>query len=220
VSAKPRVLFLVGSPKGSRSTSEVLAAYLAGQLNLLEVETSRLFVQRALKSDDARAALLAAAGQANVLVFVCPLYVDSIPAGMIRGLEFLAAHPIAHPRKVMALVNSGFPESHQNDTALAVFHQFARETGMDWIGGLGLGMGAAIDGKPMDNLGGMTRNLKQALEITAQELAAGRAVPDAAVRLLARPLMPRWIYLFMGNLGWKRQARRHKAGDLRAKPYG
>ena len=48
----------------------------------------------------------------------------------------------------------------------------------------------------------------------------GRPVPPEAVELMAKPLMPNWIYTLFGNMGWKRQAKQygdHK--ELGARPF-
>ncbi len=117
-------------------------------------------------------------------------------------------------------MNSGFPEASQNATALRICRRFADEARFEWAGGIALGGGEAIGGRPLAKVGGMARNVVRALDLAASELAAGRPVPEAAIRLMARPLVPTWLYLLFGRRGWRRRAARHHAGDrMDARPY-
>ncbi len=76
-----------------------------------------------------------------------------------------------------------------------------------------------LDGAPLT--GGRTAGIRRALDIAAEALAQGQAVPDEARDLLAKPTVPNWMYRKMGWLGWRWQARRYGAqGALRRQPYG
>ena len=224
MNAPRRALVLLGSPKAGGSTSESLGGYLQARLAERGLQTQMLCVIHALRSPEATGALLDAADAADVLVLVSPLYVDSLPSGVIRAMELVAerrrtaAQP--HPALFAAVVNCGFPEASQNDTALAICRRFAAEAGFEWAGGLGLGMGGAIGGRPLEKAGGMVRHARKALDIAAAALAAGQQMPAEAARLMAKPFLPRWLYMLVGSLSWKRQAKKHAAsGDLDARPH-
>lgn len=219
-----RALVLLGSPKSGGSNSESLGAYLLARLAERGLQAQMLCVIHALRSPEATQALLDAADAADLLVLVSPLYVDSLPSGVIRAMELVAdrrrtaAHP--HPTLFAAIVNCGFPEASQTDTALAICRRFATEAGFEWAGGLGLGMGEAIGGRPLEKAGGMVRHARRALDMAAAALAAGQPVPAEAARLMAKPFVPRWLYMLVGNLGWKRRARNHGASArLDARPH-
>jgi putative NADPH-quinone reductase len=158
-SSQGHVLLLVGSAKRPRSTSESLGTYLGERLGERRFEAETLLLHRALKSDASAdkkhpcEELLAAADRADVLVIAFPLYVDSLPYLVIQAMEHIARHrKDAHrqargkgkSQRLVAIVNCGFPEARQNDTALAICRQFAREAGFEWAGGLALGGGEAI----------------------------------------------------------------------------
>jgi hypothetical protein len=218
-----RAVLLLASPHAARGNSASLGHYLLSQLAAHGLETEPIAVYPALKSEASRAALLAAVDAAEIVVLTAPLYVDSLPAPVIRVLELIADHrraavPAGHPLFV-AIVNCGFPEAYHNDIALEIYHRFADEARLRWAGGLSLGMGGPLQGKPLEQLGGMVRHVRRGLDLAAVALAAGGPVPAEAVALLARPLMPRWVYLFMGNRGWKSAARHHGTVDrLRDRP--
>ena len=126
----------------------------------------------------------------------------------------------ADGQRLAAIVNCGFPESSQNETALRICQQFAREAGFEWAGGLALGAGQSINGRPLADLGGMVRNIAAALDLAAGALAEGGSVLGEAVTAMASPMMPAWTYSLFGGIGWRLQARQHGAQrKLNARPY-
>lgn len=219
-----RALLLVGSAKTpGTSTSEALGRYLLDRLAAGGAATVVVPVCRSTSAVEDRRLAAAVAGS-DLFILATPLYVDSLPYLVTRALESLA---VARSREqtrrrcaFVALMNCGFPESRQCETALAILRLFARQAGFDWAGGLALGGGETIAGRSLDQLGGMTRNVRTALDIAASALLTGGPVPPDAIKRLARPLMPSLVYTFMGNAGWKRQARRNGVrGQLGARPF-
>ena len=66
----------------------------------------------------------------------------------------------------------------------------------------------------------MARHAIQALDLDAGALAEGRPLLQEAVAAMSKPLIPTWVYRWMGGLGWWLQARKHGvAKTLRARPY-
>lgn len=56
--------------------------------------------------------------------------------------------------------------------------------------------------------------------MASEALAGGGEIPEEAARLFAKPLIPRWMYIFFGNLGWRMQLRKNKARRPMAyRPY-
>ena len=212
-------LLLIGSakPTGSR-TSEALGNYLALRLQERGIATTTMHVARALRTEERSATLLAAVDAADIVILTFPLYVDSLPYLVIEALERIAAHRQAQPSpsasppaSFLAIANCGFPEAAHNATALAICRQFADAAGFAWAGGLALGEGGAISGRPLPEAGGMAHNVTAALDLVAAALAAGRPAPEEALALMARPFIPTSAYMLMGDLGWLMEARRNRA---------
>lgn len=66
----------------------------------------------------------------------------------------------------------------------------------------------------------MVRNIVKSLDLTADALVENKTVPDDAIRLMAKPLIPKRMYTTMGNLGWQQQAKRYGVRKkLRDRPY-
>ncbi|MDA8082102.1 MAG: NAD(P)H-dependent oxidoreductase [Nitrospiraceae bacterium] len=218
-----RVLLLVGSP-GPQSTSLSLGSHLTGLLGQHGMETETLHITSCLRSPGAEETLLAAAGRADILILASPLYVDSLPGPVVAALRILAqqqgARRAGTRRRLLAIVNCGFPESHHNDTALAQVRLFCRDTGIEWSGGLGLGGGGMIAGRPLAQKGRAVRNVLASLALAACALAEDEPLPEHAVSLMARPLTPAWLYILVGHLGWLLQARRFGVlGRINDRPY-
>jgi hypothetical protein len=229
-SDKKKALLLIGSPKGSRSTSRALGAALMRRLEAGGMETAEMTAAAALQSTENQHRMHKAVDAADLVVVSFPLYVDGLPAPLVQVLELVAdrrrgrlpASPIAGPgvQKIAAIVQCGFPETHQNRPAVDIMRQFAKEAGFEWAGALAMGMGGAIAGRPLEKAGGMVRNVVKALDLAAASLLDGRPVPPGAAALMGRRLMPTWFYTFMGNRGMKRSAKRHGAlKRANARPY-
>lgn len=203
----------IGSPRGPRSTSDALGTYLLERLREQGADTNKIYIQQSLNSQKGIDVLLSAVAEADIMVLASPLYADSHHSGVIRAMELVLEdrknRANIKRQKMAAISNSGFPEARHNDLSLAISKTFARECGFEWAGGLALGGGASIAGRPLEEAGGLVRNVKKSLALAADALAKGEAIPGEAVKLMARPLMPRWLYLLIGNRGWVRSAKKH-----------
>jgi len=83
-----------------------------------------------------------------------------------------------------------------------------------------MGGGGAINGQPLAKLSGRARNPRAALDLAAATLAKREAVPEEAVALMAKPIVPAWTYLLFGRIGWYLQAKRNGVlRQLDARPY-
>jgi len=225
-----RALFLVGSPKGKASTSYALGGYLVRKLKAGGMEVEEMTVHTALQSTENLHRLHKAVDAADLFVVAFPLYVDQLPAPLIQILELIAERrtgtfgvtPWAGPllQKLTVIVQCGFPETRQNQPAVDIMRQFANQAGFEWAGALSMGMGGAAGRKPLEKAGGMLRNAVRALDAAASSLSEGGNVPEEATALLARPLMPRWLYLPAANWSFKRALKKHGVRkQARARPY-
>ena len=139
----------------------------------------------------------------EVITLASPLYIDSLPAPLIRLLERVAERrvglsPTGTPR-LAVIVQCGFPEAHQCDTAVGICRLFAERTGMRWAGALAMGMGGQLGGE-FRRLPGGGKNILDALDMASKALSRGGNIPEEATTLFAKPLIPRWMYLLFGNL--------------------
>jgi multimeric flavodoxin WrbA len=235
VSAR-RALLIVGSPKTKdSSTSSVLGGHLLERLKERGWETESLTLRASLNRPEGEGELLSSVERAGLILLVFPLYADALPYLVTKALAVIATHrradPKPSPRRLVAIVNSGFPEAHQNAVALAICHEFAAQNGFEWAGGLALGGGGMIGGQPLTGAkrsGPPVKHVIAALEMTAAALAEGLPVPAEAVRMIAKnpiPLIPfalwRWLYVRMGGKGFEKAAAKNgiSKDKLLAQPY-
>ena len=231
-----QVLLIVGSPKaGSNSASAVLGNHILGRLASQGWATEAMTLRPVLHGRQGAEALVNSVRRAGLILLVSPLYVDSLPHLVTTALKLIAqdrrqAEAPARQR-LLAVVNSGFPEKHQSAVALAICREFAAQTGMEWCGGLALGGGGIVGDReltaPDRGTPPLTR-IVQSLDLTAAALAQGRPAPEEAQRLLAKAPVrffpaPLWnrLYIFIGGRGLAKQAALNGVArdQLMAQPY-
>jgi hypothetical protein len=225
LSNKKKIILLIGSPKPANSTSESLGKYLIAQLP--EVYDSKTFyLWKAIRSNKEVMNLLDEVGSAELLVWSLPLYVDSLPYPVIKMMELMIDNGKKtgyQGKKMLAVINSGFPEAHQSNYALEMCREFANMAGFEWIGGLARGGGMSVNGIPLEDCPRrMVGNIKEALKLTASAITKGNRVPDKAISLMAEPPMPQVVQripviTWFGNWMWKNMAK--KGVNLRDQPY-
>ena len=205
-------LLLVGSPRGEASTSASLGNYLLKALEKSGFNTSKAYIHRLVNRKEKIDELLTMVNNANLIVLSFPLYVDSLPAPVIKAMELIRDNRNKNQNQdFIAVSNCGFPESSQIEVALEICKNFADELNFTWRGGLAFGGGEAVHGKPLEERGGMVRNVIKGLDITAEHLSRGESIPNEAIELVSKKVIPSGMYTMMGNLGWRIQARRYGA---------
>ncbi|MDR3576682.1 MAG: hypothetical protein P4L50_22685 [Anaerolineaceae bacterium] len=224
MNAAKTALLLNGSPKPDGGTSLSLGGYLLEKLEEKGLATQKVRINSALVTPETTHKLLEPVKTVDLIILAFPLYVDSLPAQTVRALQLIARQQaLEHPpikTQFMAIANCGYAEAGNNRVALMICQRFAKETGMEWMGGLSLGMGEMIGGGHLQQKGGIVRHVIQALDLCAERLAQGLPVPQEAVELMARPFMPAWFYRMWGNRLWMQRYRQESQGDkIDAKPY-
>ena len=219
-----KVLLLVGSPRGMASVSNSLGSHLLALLEERGMATKKLPLYPALADENKMAELLASVDVCSLLVIAFPLYVDHLPAPLIDLLRQVADRRQGRAgdakQALAVIVNCGFPETDHCRPAGEILRLFASQAGFRFLGCLALGMGGAIGNRPLAKAGGIVRHQVKSLGLAAADLAEGREIPAAVIELMGKPMMPRWFYNWMADLGWKRAAKKAKSsGRLYDKPY-
>lgn len=216
-------VLLVGSPRTKKSTSASLGGYLFEQLSARGIETQTIQIYTSINSQERIKAMYQAIDNADLVVLAFPLYVDSLPAPVIAALEKIGAHRKDNHSHLSfaAISNCGFPGADHNNTALAICEEFTHEAGFAWLGSLALGAGEGIvHGIPLNELDGRAIPLKKSLDLAAEALASGKPVPQSARDLLAKPIIPNWMYTFQGGFGWRQQAKQYgMEKSMKRQPY-
>jgi NAD(P)H-dependent FMN reductase len=207
-SGERRALLIVGSPKTNEpSTSGAIGGFLVDRLKMRGWDSESLTLRAALNRSEGESDLIAHVDKADLILLVFPLYADALPYLVTKALTLMAAHRrVARdtsPKRLMAIVNSGFPETHQNAVALAICREFAVQNGFTWVGGLAFGAGGMIGAQPLSDAkrsGPSVRKVISALEMTAASLADGLPVPVEAVKAITKKRL--YAALFNRFYGW------------------
>ncbi len=215
---------LIGSarPKGS-STSEALARALAANLEQAGIASRLVYAIAFVKAGRPAEKALADLAGAELLIVAAPLYVDGLPYLVGHALEQLGAHLApgnSALRQVVGLLNCGFPEADHNRSALRVLRTFARANRLLWAGGLAMGAGEIIHGRPLSRFRFVARAQIRALRRAASDLAAGHGISREASRDMARSLLPAWLFRWLAPFKWLLMGHRHGIGwrRLHARP--
>jgi hypothetical protein len=181
-------------------------------------------VGKSIRTEEKWNRLIVALDNADIIILTFPLYWESLPSHLIKGLELIREHynnsTLKKKKKFYTIVNNGFPEPWHNEISIEICRQFCIEMGFEWNGALNIGGGAAVNGKPLDETGGMTYRLRETLDMAAKAIDNGEPVPMEVESRLKNPLYPAWFNLVFGGLGWRRQAKKKGVKtSLKAKPY-
>lgn len=208
------VTLWVGSAKPTgTSISECLGRNLVEQLERRGWTSSTIHAAQVshLRHADAPE-LVAAFRAADLVVLAAPVYIDSLPALVLHGLEALAGAELGTRRPaLLPIVQSGFPELDHTALAVEIASNAADRLGLHWVGHLALGGGGSVPAPPLSSHAGRAAPLIAALDAAARELDEGSPLSAATIDAFAAASMPPWLYRGMANLGWLAQAAQHHA---------
>ena len=91
--------------------------------------------------------ILQALKDAGKVVFVTPLYVDSVPSHMLPFMQEMEdfCRENGLRLKVYVIANNGFIEGRQNEPLMRVMENFCARSGLEWLGGIGIGGGVMLN---------------------------------------------------------------------------
>ncbi|MDD3140766.1 MAG: NAD(P)H-dependent oxidoreductase [Lachnospiraceae bacterium] len=211
------LVVLNGSPKKSRSST---AAIIQG---IKEIIGNDITVFQAVdfmrKADVENETVIAEILKADTLLIVFPLYVDALPMPLVTIMQCLEkkAKALKSMPKVYAICHCGFYEASQNETALRMIYNFCNRTGFSWQYGVGIGAGVFLGGAKEIKKG----PTKEIFNVLCSLCSAVKGnLNEKKENVFIMPSVPRLIYIFGGNMGWKRQAKNNGVSDkLRSTPF-
>ncbi len=135
-----KVLILNASPRAPRSNSKeyakLFSKFYHGKTEYLDIKRTN------------HAALIEKLSDFSDLLFVFPLYADSIPVTLLNFLKDLEQVTPARKPTISVLINCGFIEPQQNDIAVEMMRLFCKENGYPFGSVLKIGSGEAILSTP------------------------------------------------------------------------
>lgn len=216
-----KFLLLNGSPRKNKTSCSFIRTIKL----LAEQEGHRAEIIHIIDCYDNRSMeqLKESLTRCDVIGLVSPLYVDTLPSPVIWFLERLAEE---FPEELkgkgfFAIGQCGFPDATLCQPLLGSCRCFAAAVKMNWLGGLGYGGGAIIDGLPLETLGGRGRKITAALSLALQDMQKGRTISTEAQDLMAiriPKLFYRPLAIFL-NRRTRKLAKHHGVTDLKRKAY-
>ncbi|MDP4090012.1 MAG: flavodoxin [Bacillota bacterium] len=195
-----KICFVNGSPKEKNSASQYFIDELCKLIDSSSYQINEVLVNGVPDYEEF--------ADSDALVFVFPLYVDSLPSPV---LEFLVNLEQNIPKskkaaRVYAVVNCGFFEGIQNRHAVRIIRNFSDKLGYKWRFGIGIGGGPFIwesrEGIPLSS------KVKRPIYETLAEMAKDIDGPEGTrENLLVSPKIPRFIYITASNSGWPKSAK-------------
>ena len=104
-------------------------------------------VTEKLRTPADHARILEQLRDAQTVVFALPLYVDGIPAHVLRFLKEMEAFCRQNELhlNLYCIANNGFIEGRQNEPLMQHFAHFCSRAGLSWGGGVGIGGGVMLN---------------------------------------------------------------------------
>lgn len=131
-----KVMIINASPRAPKSNSKQYAQLFS--------EYCRLDTEYCEVKKSNHLTLCRTIGNYADIVFVFPLYADSIPVTLLNFLKTLEENvPLKKPT-ISVVVNCGFIEPYQNDIAVEMLQLFARKNGYPFGSAFKIGSGEAI----------------------------------------------------------------------------
>lgn len=139
-----KILILNGSPRASKSNSKRYAAIFSKYCHSI---TEYFPI-----SKTNHIALSSKMEQFSDVLFVFPLYADGLPVTLLNFLKTLEKNPPERKPVISVLINCGFFEYQQNDTAIQMMELFCKQNGYAFGSVLKIGSGEAILDTPFRRL--------------------------------------------------------------------
>ncbi len=135
-----KILILNASPRAPKSNSKHYAEIFSKNCTL---ETKYINISKTNHTE-----LCAELEHFSNLLFVFPLYADGIPVTLLNFLKTLESNPPNHKPVISIIINCGFIEPEQNDTAVKIMNLFCKQNGYTFGSVLKIGSGEAILSTP------------------------------------------------------------------------
>jgi hypothetical protein len=221
-----KALFLIGSPRGQKSTSFSIGKYLAELLQSKGMKTNTLIVRRQLINKEKTTQMLNEIKDSDLIILLAPLYDDCQPYIVAQLMELIADRKMnLEGKRFFPIINSGLNERiHITAVSIPIYHKFAKSVGFHWAGSLAIQGGEMFRGrygKLLTDLGKEANILKGILAEVSEALSVNTDLPDMAPKIF--PGIFYWKILQkpitrMNTKGWRKVAQ-DKGEDPDARPY-
>lgn len=216
------MILLNGSPRREK-TSFRFSQAIQKQAEASGVETEIYHIIDVFESSLRMDEVIGKIEEADYLGLVTPLYVDYLPYLVLWFMEECIKREIRvkSGAKFFAIAQCGFPDVRLLDPILGACEIFAKKMKREWVGGIGYGGDAILDGIPMEELGKRGELITHAFSMMVEDLVNDQKIrEDVQVEMTVQ--IPRLLYrplAFYLNHRSKQIARKNGVRDLWTQPY-
>lgn len=214
-----KICFINGSPRDKASMSNYLIEEIIKTIDESKFIINKLHINDILKNEY----IIDEINDASKLIFVTPLYVDTLPGHLMEGLLKIESRlKINNINSIdtYAVLNCGFLEGQQNHIALDVFKNFCDKSNLIYKFGIGIGAGVFMNSsRSMPLHFGIKKPVYNAIlslsnDIQGKEEYRGR-------NILVNPSINKFLFKIMASSFWVMTARNNnvKIKDLYNTPY-
>ncbi|MGV8905604.1 MAG: hypothetical protein ACOH15_03285 [Acetobacterium sp.] len=165
--------------------------------------------------------ILKGINQADTIMMVGPCYVNCFPADTINLLEQIIKNKeILHGQNLYGIIQGGMPYSHTHESGLKMLELFSRECNITYRGGFVLGLGAMLNGQPLEKLPN-GKKVQRLFNIFLNNCANGKDSPPELYQK-AQIKMPGLAYRYMTKAANKRtdkECQEKSRGNTELSPY-
>ncbi|MCI8826859.1 MAG: hypothetical protein HFH63_13450 [Lachnospiraceae bacterium] len=209
-----KICIINGSPKESKSTSELLIGYL-----MPFIKGNEIITYNVCKTDFSKTQF-SQIQSSEVLIFAFPLYIDSINSLLLRFLIELQKRGFRNKNiNVYCIINNGFYEGRQNHVAADIMKNWCKAAGLIYGQTLGVGAGEMLPFLKDIPLGyGPNKNIGIALQKLSQNILSLTQGED----LFIAPNWPRFLWKIQASLCfWYPRAKKNglKRKELKDKAH-
>jgi len=136
--------------------------------------------------------------ESDTIIMVGPCYIDCFPADTIYLLEQIIKNKeILQGQNLYGIIQGGMPYVHTHESGLKMLELFSRECNIVYKGGFVIGMGAMLNGQPLDKLPN-GKKVKRLFDVFLKNIADGENSPEQLYHD-AQLKMPGIIYHYMAK---------------------
>jgi multimeric flavodoxin WrbA len=161
------------------------------------------------------------ASKADTVLFCGPSYINTYPADVYALLEELyAQREVLHGQEVYGIIQGGMPYPHTHENGLKALELFSKKAGLRYMGGFVMGMGAMLNGQPLEKLFNSKKVIPQ-LNLFFEHMEKGEESPRQ-VYLMSQLRMPGLAWRFMARMANRmidKDLKKHGIDSRKPSPY-
>ncbi len=165
--------------------------------------------------------IAAAAATADTILFCGPCYINTYPADAYALLEELyARREVLHGQRIYGIIQGGMPYPHTHENGLKALELFAKRAGLRYMGGFVMGLGAMLNGQPLEKLLNAKKVIPQ-LNLFFSHMEKGEETPRQVYQAskLRLPGLLCHLMARMANKKIDKDLKKHGIDPKKPSPY-